>query len=111
VSFVDVNVYGFGDTLDIESSKVSINFRIDVETREWGIKNISVHVYGTVTVPISISGINGGPAESKEVVVDLSKIKTNETTGNGVVTLGDLDLNLDSNFNVDYNNSILEIMK
>ena len=110
---VDVSVWGIENSdIEVEAGRVAIKFRIDIEAREWGIKNISAYVYGMVIVPLFISYLDETkPVESKEITVDLSKVKVTESDGRGIVTLGDLDLYLDTNFNVNYEQTTLEILK
>ena len=112
---VDVNVYEaqIDDKYDVEGpGSLFIKFYIQIEARSWGIKDISVSPIGIINVPISITDVESMRVlEEREVTLDLNQIKKEETTGNGVITLGALDLYLDKDFNVDYSNSSLEIMK
>lgn len=111
-TIVDVSVWGIENLdIEVEASRVSIKFRLDIEAREWGIKNISAYVYGSVVVPLFISYPDTRPVESKEITVDLSRVKVTEVDGKGVITLGDLELYLDTNFNVNYEKTTLEILK
>lgn len=113
---VDVTVFGpasMDEKFDLEGpGKLYIDFNIEVEARSWGIKDIGVFVDGVVKVPIYVNdSATNRLVEERSVDVDLSKIKKEESDKSGIVTLGDLTLYLDGNFNVDYNNSSLEIIK
>jgi hypothetical protein len=53
------------------------------------------------------------PEEYKDVIVDLNKLPTEkrDTDWSDMCTLGDMDLHLDENFNVDYKRSSIEIIR
>jgi len=112
---VDVNIYpsGISEKYDVEGpDDIFMGFHIEIEARSWGIKDINVWVRGTIKIPISINDIETMRLiEEKEIIVDLDKIKKEETTGQGIVTVRSIDVYLDANFNVDYNHSSLEIVK
>jgi hypothetical protein len=115
VASVDVSVYG-GDTakydIELPRKKIDVPFRLDLDVRSWGIKNIGVLVDGMINVPIFLNDIETSRLlEERNVVVDLAKINKEEIKGNGAVTLGEMDLYLDQNLNVDYKSSSLEIYR
>ena len=111
---IKVNIYGGPDNTDMYVyQSVPVKFSIDVEAREWGIKNIGVVVEDGIEVPLSVIEYDENEMEiEKEVtiLVDLSQITKEELKGKEVVTIGDLDLHLDKSGNVDYKMSLLSIL-
>ena len=108
-----VNVKMFGPTdYDVAADSISMQFEIDVEARSWGIDNISVTVVDNIQVPYTLTEYDdaGYEQDSQKVVdVDLSQVPKDIVRGSGSVTLGDLELWLDDQFNVDYKQSELTI--
>lgn len=96
------------------SGKVSVSFQIEIEARSWGIKGIYVYPTGVAQISGIVESREGDrnlPEEDKTIAVDLTKIKSDyQRRGNGVVTLGDMTVYIDDNYQVDYGRSSIEIL-
>jgi len=103
----------YSDKYDVEhDKKATIPYRIEIDGRSWGIKAFDVFVNATITINVTLMDLETmRPLEEKPISIDLSQIKQQENLGHGLVTLGDLEIYLDQNFNVDYKQSTLEILK
>ena len=111
VNGVDITRY---DILPYQST-VTVSFDIEIEERGWGIKDITVTTSHSFNYLLGIEETDASGkiinSIEKSIPVDLGKIKKEEIKGKGVYTLGILELYLDPNFQVDYKNSSLEILK
>jgi len=109
---VKVSMYG-PSNYEVEGpDSVYVKFRIDVEAREWGIKNINLLVGGIIEVPYLLTEYDADDNESesqRSIEVDLAQVPKENKTGSGVITLDSLELWLDDSFNVDYNRSSLSL--
>jgi len=105
---VKVYMSGEGILIQPDVQTISIQFKIEIEARSWGIKDFSVRMHDTsVSVPWhsddDTESING------VAVVDLSKVRWDQQKGSGLVTITDLNVYLDANGEVDYKHSYLEV--
>lgn len=105
-AIVKLNVNASSENnLDINHNKnINIPFIIEQDIRDWGIKETNVIISGLINIPIQINhwGEEKDIEEEKIINVDLEKIRKNMSGGNGMVTITDLDIYLDNNFNVNY---------
>jgi hypothetical protein len=93
-----------------EVGTVRIDFRIDVEARNWGIKGISVSIPpAQISLTIGVLKNNGANDIISEQTIqfDPSQIELQMRPGN-VVTISDLELALNKDFSVDYSKSYFE---
>lgn len=115
VNNATVNIYDSVPDREVESGnkQIPVNFRIDIEARSWGIKDISVFITSTVlTIPIVVTTFDANSNDRQEdrtIQVDLSKMRKHEDTGSGVVTVSEINIVLDQNFNIDYTKSYIGI--
>jgi len=99
---------------DFIASPVNIPFYIDIDARGWGIKGISVYASDTIVVEYNliIWGDDGDQESENNIVVDLSKIPTDDSSnGHGTYTVTGLDLHLGANDEVDYSRSLISFSK
>jgi len=115
MQMVRISVFGGPDNVDINLLQKSslIKFSIDVEYRSWGIKDISVTILSSfIEIPIESTTFSNNQdlTEDKKIVVDISKLKQ-EFIQSNAVTLREMDIYLDNNYNVDYKSSSIVIEK
>ena len=107
----NVRVEFSSSNVEVLDTIVSIPFKIDIESRSWGIKDIHVSTSAVVEIPITLAQYRDEVSEERIASVDLSKIKQDESSGNGKVYIESLQLHLNDDFSVDYVNSRLEVVK
>jgi len=108
---IKVSMYGLSD-YDIEAtSQVEVKFSIDVEARSWGINHIGIGINGSIQVPYEFSSWSEHEDTRKQgsVNVDLEQLTREVQSGAGIVTVGNLELWLNDQFDVDYDKSSLTI--
>jgi len=73
---VNVNMMGYPyDLYEATANKIPIRFFIDIEARDWGIKDINVHVVDNIVdIPFVLS-YNDGRTEDRAIKVDMQKLK------------------------------------
>ena len=105
---VKVNINSYGQKykgmevsdVSAHSSKIYLNYLIEMEHRSWGIKNISLYdIKGPTEIEASIDYYtpDGDDTVTEDIVIPLNweKIETDTISGNDVLTLGDeLDITL-----------------
>jgi hypothetical protein len=114
VASVPVTVYGANEseTLNAFTSNVYVEFEIEMEDRSWGIKFINIQPQGTVNVTIIVANIDPKSNEqTKEIIVDVSRLGQEVRNASGICTVTGLELYLDANYQVDYDKSRLEVAK
>lgn len=94
--------------LDYDDS-INIPFIIDIKYTKSGIDNITLYPYGVVNFTISINDMyNEHNKTEKNISLDLSKLVVfDQPKDNGQMTIGDLHVSLDNDFNVNYNKSYI----
>ena len=102
------------ENFDINANLVKVPFVINLDIKNWGIKDISVYATGTIIVHLNINqwGDEKDTQTEKDLFVDLSKLpEAQESLQAGVYTVTELELNLNEQFEVDYDNSSITIAK
>lgn len=102
------------ENFDINANPVKVPFVINVDMRSWGIKDISVYATGTIIVHLFINqwGDNEDTESEKDLFVDLSKLpEQEEPHRTGVYTVTELDIELNEQFEVDYDSSSITFAK
>ena len=95
-------------------NKFNIPFEIMLLNHKRGIEYASIYINGTITVPYVVKGVDkdGNDVIVKEgsITVDLSKLQHEESHSEETnsILIGDIDIRLDSDGNVDYVNSYIE---
>ena len=110
---VEVNIYVGNSTYkgkeinDISRYDMTISYGIDIEAREWGIKDIMLYgIKGDDTLEIEVEYYvdeNNTDTETVTIPIDWDTLETESNTGEGVVTIGDtldIDLTNDGNGNL-----------
>jgi hypothetical protein len=100
----NVEIYHVRDDVSIEPDRktIPIKFRIDIEARSWGIKEMSISLVDTL-VDVPWHSSYDEPQEMiGKAVVDLTKVKRSVEHGGGMIGISSLDIWLDANNNVDY---------
>lgn len=100
---ISVDVYAEGLDLDYSTVETIVSYSIDIEWRNFGIKDISVIPVGNINLALRTE-----EGKDFEVIVDCSKIKTEKINGSGV-WIDSLNLFLNGNL-VDYNKSYFDIV-
>lgn len=110
-----VNLYIRNLSSDLEvydEITTKVDFRIYTDARSWGIKEMSVvlHSIGEIEIPIldaeTLDEYN--PVKVLKINLDLSQLKEEVIKGS-IITVGDIDLVIEENGNVNYNDSSIEI--
>ena len=105
---VKVKMYG-PKHVDIGASDlVKVNFNIDVEAREWGIKYVGIVLSDTVNVPYIILDDDENEVGGT-IAVDLSQVSKEFLAGSNTFTVGDMELWLDDNFNINYDMTTIQV--
>jgi len=110
---VEVNIYVGNSTYkgkeinDVSRYDMTISYGIDIEAREWGIKDIMLYgIKGDDTLEIEVEYYvdeNNTDTETVTIPIDWDTLETESNTGEGVVTIGDtldIDLTNDGNGNL-----------
>jgi hypothetical protein len=111
---VDVSIYGLDQarpgTLPNEARwKASVQFKVSMEGRSWGIKDIHVYPFGTVTVPIEVSPEEDETrTENIDVAFDAGQLPREARPGT-TITVGEVDLHLKPDLSVDYERSSITV--
>lgn len=111
----EISIYDTDLNREVESASktIPINFVVEIEARSWGIKDINAYIVPQIlTVPLIVTSWdanNDEHEEQKVIQVDLSKLSHHKNKGSGVITVSELHINLDKDFNVDYKTSYLDI--
>lgn len=100
---IDVDVYSDDLALDSTTVKAIVSYSIDIEWRNFGIKDISVIPVGSITLSLTTED-----GMDFDLLIDCSKIKTEKTAGTGAYISG-LSLHL-SGSTVDYNTSYFDVV-
>lgn len=112
---VKVSVVGGPRDSDVSSvhPSVDVKYRIDVDYRSWGIKDIHVYAFGTVEVEVQYITYDANEMEEEHettITVELDKLRKDSVKGDGVWIQG-MDLQIDENFQVDYETSYLTVVE
>ena len=110
-----ISRYGYKDEVDVDASSIRVPFTVEIEAREWGIKDISIYATSTIVIPLTITEWTEDAntiEREMEISVDLGKLPDEKNTyGHGVYTVTDIDLELDEFFQVVYENSYISFSK
>jgi hypothetical protein len=107
---VEVNIYVGNSTFkgkeinDVSRYDMTISYGIEIEAREWGIKDILLYdIKGDDNLEIEVEYFldeNNTDTEMVTIPIDWDTLETESNTGEGVVTVGDtLDVNLTNDAN------------
>lgn len=99
---------------DVIDKKVGVAFRIDTDWRSWGLKGASIFIVKIQPITVEITQYDNVTFEDKifktlEIVVDPRKIKQDKMDQMTSVTVGDLDITIDMNGNVYYDESSINV--
>ena len=100
---------------DLVDRQTLVSFRIDADWRSWGLKSAYVFVLNIQPIKVSIKGYDPVTGDDKEVksidvTIDPRKIKTDKFQGQiSSVTVGDLELTIDINGVVNYDESSITV--
>lgn len=104
---VDLSFSGkSGKIIDPVDTDVRVEYQIDVEHRDFGIKDINVYPQGEILIDAEVSDEqdNKTPIQIK---VDMSKVRVEWQAGSGVQPLG-LEVSVNENGEVDYERSYIQ---
>ena len=110
---IEVNIYA-GNSLykgneinDISRYNMTLSYNIDIEARQWGIKDISLYgISGPGELELEIDYYVDDSNTDSDVItipLDWDKLETESNSGEGVITIGDtldIDLTNDENGNL-----------
>jgi len=111
---VALSVYGLeaakpGMIADEANWKVDVQFGIDVEYRDWGIKGISLTPHGVVELAIPMSSEQDESVREDVMLrFEPGKLKV-ERAPSDAVTVGDIDLWVNPDLTPDYGRSTITV--
>ena len=91
-----------------------IEYKIHIRSSDWGIDSVSPMLFGQVEIPFTVTRSlqnDEDIKDEKKVVVDLGELKQEKIEGGPICALGDMNLILDSNYQVDYENSNIKVIQ
>ena len=91
-----INIEGF-EIDDISCSPIIVKYLIDIETREWGIKGISVYNFnGPTEMELDVTYYPNDTVDNKNVLVNLDweKVIVEKNTGQGVICISNVKIEL-----------------
>jgi hypothetical protein len=112
---VKVSVIGGPQDSDVDPLRptVDVKYRIDVDYRSWGIKDINIYAFGPVEVELRHITYDANDMEQENettITVELDKLQRESVKGDGVWVQA-MDLQIDENFQVDYEASFLTVVE
>jgi hypothetical protein len=107
------SLYKGSEINDIISADIKVTFAIEIEGREWGIKDVSLYgIRGPQEIEMEIEYVDEETNRLSEDVVmlnlDWDKLKTDTIEGSGMISVGD-ELNIDL-VNDENGNLVIESM-
>ena len=90
-----------------------IPYKINISSSDWGIDSVYPSLFGQVEIPFTVTRSlqdDEDVKDEKKVIVDLEQLKQEKVEGGAVCALGNMNLILDSNYQVDYENSNIEVI-
>ncbi len=99
-------LYKGNEINDISNPTIKLNYNIEIEAREWGIKDISLYgISGDNELEIEIDYyIDEDNTDTETVTLQLNwdNLKTESVSGEGIVTIGDnIEITLSNDENGD----------
>ncbi len=104
---LNVNAYQAtinGNEIDwVESQSIKVSYAIDIEAREWGIKDISLYaIEGPSEIELEVSYYPSGSDDPEQTTISIplnwDDVNKEEESGTGLVTVGEeIDLQLANN--------------
>jgi hypothetical protein len=92
-----ISQYKGSDINDIISADIKVTFAIEIEGREWGIKDVSLYgIRGPQEIEMEIEYYDDQEELLEDVVMlnlDWDKLKTDRIDGSGMISVGD-ELNI-----------------
>ena len=94
------------------SREIAVQFSIDIEWREWGIKAIEVVPQGVIDIEFKVIPYDEETEEYiTSVRVDVGKVKNDIDAEAGVCTIENIAIHLDEHLNVVYDECYMDIIK
>lgn len=99
------------DNLDVHRVRTFVKFLIEVEARSWGIKSLVVTISKIEPIHAIVTEFNVDKETEKDLTIeiDATKLKLENVPSRGTITTGNIELYLNPDFSVDYNQSRIEI--
>jgi len=96
-------------------SIVAVEFTVEHEAREWGIKGTDVFVRGTLEIPLAIIRFDtdaAGTPSDRTLSVDLSKVPVEYVTDKwGACYVSSLTVKLNGDWSVNHEKSSIEVLR
>jgi hypothetical protein len=103
---VDASFVGKSDKLlDVVDRTVRVEYQIEIEYRDFGVKDINVYPEGEVEIAVEVSDEQDNKT-SMNIKVDMSKVRVEWQAGSGIQPLS-LDIYVNENGEVDYERSYI----
>ena len=102
--YIGNSTYKGKEINDISNYSIRLSYSIDIEAREWGIKDISLYaIEGPKELEVEVDYFVDNDNTNTEVIkilLDWDKLETDSSEGEGVVTIGDtLEINMTNDEN------------
>jgi len=112
----DVVVYApDGYEINVFTTPVPIKFRIDIEARNWGIKELNISpLPQIIEIDYEVKKWEteeNTPFREGSFVVDVDKLKRDIVEERGVYTIGNIELHINNDLTINYDHSTVEIDK
>lgn len=107
-SNVRVDIYHAGaqnKMIDVADGSVRVEYQIEIEYRDFGIKDINVYPEGEVTIEAEIVDEKNNKTPMT-IKVDMSKVRVEWQEGSGIQPLS-MDIAVNENGEVDYEKSYI----
>lgn len=109
IYFINAEDHGMQE-LDWPSTlKTYVKFRIDIETRSWGIKGITVTPINIQPIQFELTREDGTVVKTYNIQIDHTKILPERVEPIKYIGIGDIKLYLNKEGVVDYNTSSIEV--
>lgn len=105
---VDVDFYFDDFDISADSVKVNIPFSIEVEYRDWGIKDIQIILNGLLNIAYYIVKGESDDEEEQSVSVELDKLNIEWVSGSSY-GISNLDLYINKDGQVNYERTTLYV--
>jgi hypothetical protein len=102
VSYYDATYKG-RDIEDVSINDINLKFKIEIDARSWGIKDISLYdITGPTEIPVLITyypddGVDTDSVEEELILnLDWSKVETEEQKNQGYLNIDHIEIELES---------------
>lgn len=89
--------------------KVQVEFSMEIDARSWGIKGITVVPHRIEAITVELTKADGSVSRTLNLQIDASKLRQEVSAPERYVGVGDVNIAVGPDGNVDYGSSSIEI--